>query len=255
MSKIEWTNKTWNPITGCGDEIISPGCENCYARRMAKRLAGRYGYNKKNPFKVTVHLEQLENPTLPKKPTLFFVCSMGDLFHNDVPIDAINHIFALCYYHSNHYFLMLTKRPENMKSFVISRMNRLGTHKVIQNLGLGVTVCNQDEADEKIPLLLETPAAMRFVSIEPMLEHTNVRGCLKLPFTTGVDWVICGPETGHRARPCKAEWVEDIQRKCIAVGVPFFLKSWGGKNCDRPLELKGVDRQVPDVLKKYFKEK
>lgn len=178
---IEWTDYSWNPITGCTP--ISEGCENCYARRMAQRLRGRFGYSADAPFKVTLHPDRLEEPFRWHKPRKVFVCSMGDLFHEQVPDEYIAKVWEVMSNASQHTFIVLTKRPQRMKEFI----ERLGWYihdregnpteavldkggkYTLKNVWLGVTAENQARADERIPILLGIPAEMRFVSVEPML--------------------------------------------------------------------------------------
>lgn len=168
MTKIEWADVTWNPITGCTP--ISPGCTNCYAKRMAKRLAGRCGYPGDEPFRVTLHPERLDEPLKWKKPRRVFVCSMGELFHEDVPTWMRFEVLDIVLLIKQHTFLILTKRPANMKEFFEWYYSKAGrTTETIKNLWLGVTAESQEMADERIPLLLQTPAAVRFVSVEPIL--------------------------------------------------------------------------------------
>ncbi len=189
-TKIEWTEYSWNPVTGCTP--ISEGCRNCYAARMAKRLAGRCGYPKDEPFKVTLHPERLEEPFSWRKPRRVFVCSMGDLFHPDVPEKFIYDIWDVMVKNRQHTFLILSKRPDRMKSFIervmANRMDyaymlgntpegkevRKWAQRPIQNIWLGVTAENQEQADKRIPVLLQIPAAVRFVSVEPMLGPVNL---------------------------------------------------------------------------------
>lgn len=167
-TKIEWAESSWNPITGCTK--ISPGCRNCYAERMARRLAGRCGYPANNPFKVTLHPDRLEEPLKWKKPRRVFVCSMGDLFHEDVPDEFISSIFAIMWQADWHTFLILTKRPERMREFICEYLPQFISGEISSpHIWLGVTAENQQRADERIPLLLQTPAAVRFVSVEPLL--------------------------------------------------------------------------------------
>lgn len=234
-TKIEWATKSWNPITGCTP--ISEGCANCYAARMAKRLAGRYGYPKDDPFRPgTLHEEKLQEPYHWKQPQKIFVCSMGDLFHDDVPFRLVrNVLFPMFGNGRRHTYMILTKRPERMLQCLY---DNAPDYWPLPNVWLGVTAENQRTADERIPILLQIPAAVHFVSVEPMLEpvdlnkdygwehpsepntwcHAGLYGVKKL------DWVICGPETGPRARPTRIDWVRDLQRQCHAAGVPFFDK-------------------------------
>ena len=230
-TKIEWAQESWNPVTGCTP--VSEGCENCYAARMAKRLAGRAGYPADNPFRVTLHPERLDQPAKWRKPRRIFVCSMGDLFHEDVLAGGrfgfIDKVMQVIYDYKQHIFIILTKRPENIPNW--------WAWETWPNLWLGVTAENQARADERIPILLSIPAAVRFVSIEPMLGPVDLRGKLKhylkpgVPlfsyrygFKTGLDWVILGCETGPGRRTMLPRWARDVKNQCVAAGVPFFLK-------------------------------
>lgn len=266
-TKIEWAEETWNPVTGCSP--ISEGCRNCYAERMSKRLAGRCGYPEYFPFWVTLHPDKLEQPLRWKKPRMIFVCSMGDLFHEDVPEIEIMRVFAVMADAQQHTYLVLTKRPERMKEVLTSPsiandvwlMTNTGISEdkpiwPLPNVWLGVTAENQARADERIPVLLQIPAAVRFVSIEPMLGTVNLTliggdrfgwgrtdavnglyyvranptecGCeWETQHINKLDWVICGGETGPGARPMHPDWVRSLRDQCKEAGVPFFFKSWG----------------------------
>ena len=241
MSKIEWTEKTWNPISGCTK--ISEGCKNCYAEKMANRLKamGTKGYE--NGFAVTLHRDKLDEPLKRKKPTMYFVCSMGDLFHEDVPFEFIDDVFLIMGLCPEHTFQILTKRPERMREYMLRKrpaaaivtsryikkvQEYVHSDKVSQNLPnvwLGVTAENQEQADKRIPILLDTPAALRFVSVEPMIGGINLE--IGENEHIKLDWVIVGGETGTGARPLRYEWVKDIQGQCEAANVPFFFKKWG----------------------------
>lgn len=256
-TKIEWAEKTWNPITGCSK--ISLGCNNCYAERMAKRLRGRCGYPADEPFRVALHPERLEEPMRWRKPSMVFVCSMGDLFHDDVPDEFIHRVFATIGQCPQHTFIILTKRPKRMKAFIEDYYayespsgDEQGLH-IQPNVWLGVTAENQEMADRRIPILLQTPAAVRFVSVEPMLgpvDLTNVQfdkwtrmnvleGCgittrpggmgqmLPNAFCEKLSWIIAGGETGPKARPMHPDWARSLRDQCQEVGVPFFFKQWG----------------------------
>lgn len=242
-TKIEWADETWNPITGCSP--VSAGCNNCYARRMANRLRGRHGYPADNPFKVTLHPDRLEQPLRWRKPRRVFVCSMGDLFHEDVRDYQFYQVYEVMERCSHHTFLLLTKRPEIAKA-VLTRYE--GRTWPLPNVWLGVTAEDQTAADERIPILLKIPAALRFVSVEPMLGlvdlnqiivpgdnpmeyhvsalHEQHDDCL-YDSPSQLDWVICGGESGPGARPMQPEWPRSLRDQCQAAGVPFFFKQWG----------------------------
>lgn len=269
-SKIEWTDHTWNPITGCTK--TSEGCRNCYAENMAKRFRGQDG------FKLTLHPEKLDIPLMRKKPTTYFVCSMSDLFHEDVPFEFIEKIFNTMVESPQHTFQVLTKRPERMAQFFAwwnwfdgewsgkEKYLALSHDKpFFPNIWLGVTAENQKEASHRIPILLAMPTALRFISVEPMLEAIDLNDvallrdtdsclvhcptcrrvyemknsdllCLKCgsAFITElpqIDWVICGGESGQRARPLNPLWVKNLQEQCSQANVPFFFKQWGEFTC------------------------
>lgn len=235
-TKIEWTGETWNPVTGCTK--ISTGCRNCYAERMAKRLTGRFGYPEQpSHFNVTVHGDKLDQPHHWIKPRMVFVCSMGDLFHEDVPFEVVHQVLAMCLYTDRHTFQILTKRPERMADILETVFfRRLG--EVPKNIWLGVTAENQEMADERIPWLLKIPAAVHFVSVEPMLEPVDLFGYLPQkteryistshnPDAPYIDWVICGGETGPGARSMKPLWAQMLYHQCHAANVPFFFKKPG----------------------------
>lgn len=234
-TKIEWTDETWNPITGCTK--ISEACKHCYAERMSKRLAGRCGYPTYYPFKVTLHEDKLDEPLRWKKPRQVFVCSMGDLFHEDVPIRWFYEVYKVMEQCKHHTFLVLTKRPQRMAN-VLEQFE--GRSWPLSNVWLGVTAENQQRADERIPVLLQIPAAVRFVSVEPMLGpvdlrkwmawdgfRRNIPGFIPNPNYRGLNWVICGGETGPGARPMHPDWARSLRDQCQQVGVPFFFKQWG----------------------------
>lgn len=232
-TKIDWADVVWNPVTGCTP--ASAGCQNCYAQRMAKRLAGRCGYPADEPFKVTLHPERLEEPLRWRKPRRIFVCSMGDLFHPDVPDEFIGQVFETMACARQHTFLLLTKRPGRMHRFITAYSapgGPLGNYlHNFPHIWLGVTAENQAMADERIPILLATPAAVRFVSVEPMLgpmdfEHPDNEG-YGVEVIKGLDWVILGGETGPGARPMHPQWARHVRDQCVADGVPLFFKQWG----------------------------
>ena len=255
-TKIEWTTETWNPITGCTP--ISEGCANCYAKRMANRLRGRCGYPEDDPFRVTVHEDRWETPFRWRKPRRVFVSSMGDLFHGDVPNDVLHRVFAVICQAKEHVFQVLTKRPERMRAYM-KEWGRYPTPEMmpwpVPNLWLGVTAENQARADERIPVLLDTPAAVRFVSVEPMLEGINLtqasggpkNGSVLVWFGGAPDgprihWVICGGETGPGARTMDPAWARSLRDQCGAAGVPFFFKEWAG---GREMEPGEMPREYP----------
>ena len=309
-TRIEWAHKVWNPITGCSP--VSEGCQNCYARRMANRLRGRCGYPKENPFKVTLHPERLDEPLKWRKPRKVFVCSMSDLFHPDVPFDYITQVFdVMCSWRwpnkeaerigdeslledPGHTYMVLTKRPERVQDWLqwlseywpgdspvnvnLSVEGHFGRH-----IWFGVTAENQQRADERIPVLLQIPAAVRFVSVEPMLSPVrlilarryctncnylhwsyNPAGsgfvykevyCPECGFAYGyhspegnssIDWVICGSESGQNRRPANIEWIRSLKNQCVDADVPFFLKQMEING--RLVKMPKLDGQVWDQM-------
>jgi protein gp37 len=213
-SKIEWTESTWNPVTGCSK--ISPGCKNCYAERMALRLQAAGSRNYANGFRVTLHDHILELPLRWKQPRAIFVNSMSDLFHKDVPFDFISQIFDVMHRASHHRFQILTKRSD--------RLLKLSTRLTWpQNVWMGVTVESEDYVF-RIDHLRETDAAIKFISFEPLL------GPIHEINLAGIDWVIVGGESGPKARPMKPQWAAEIRDQCVASNIPFFFKQWGGIN-------------------------
>ena len=283
-SKIEWCDATWNPVTGCTP--CSPGCERCYARTMLARHLPGMGHPG-DPGTVTFHTDRLDIPLHWRKPRRIFVCSMSDLFHEDVPDEWRDRILARAAVCRRHTMMILTKREIAMLRYIAPRAalqtraenvfemaeidgltiwdargdnpanylsvpggagdvsNRMAwPHWPLPNVWLGVTVCNQAEADAKIPLLLDTPAALRFVSVEPMLGPVDVERWVLSDYDKAahepqlltprggfthrkLDWVICGEETGPGARKMKADWAGSLRDQCAAAGVPFFFKGWG----------------------------
>jgi protein gp37 len=271
MTKIEWTEKTWNPIIGCSK--ISPGCQNCYAEKMAGRLS-MIEMKKTPPKKIedwaypkvvsgyrgkgiwsgkTAFVESaLEKPLHWKKPSMIFVCSMSDLFHESVSDEWILSVFDIIKSCPQHTFQVLTKRPERMKEFYRKHwpvISKDGNY-IPDNLWLGVTAENQEMATKRIPVLLSIPAAVRFVSVEPMLARMNLAPYLPeadpniWPYESQaeyisriarddkskLDWVIVGAETGHSRRPCKQEWIDDAVEQCEESGVPVFVKKINDEN-------------------------
>jgi protein gp37 len=213
-SKIEWTESTWNPVTGCTK--ISIGCRNCYAERFALRLQAAGSRNYANGFQVTLHPHVLKMPLRWRQPRTIFVNSMGDLFHRGVDSDFICKVFAVMVEASHHRFQVLTKRSR--------RLLQLSAELPWpQNVWMGVTVENA-ECAFRIDHLRQTPAAIKFISFEPLL------GPVPNVDLEGIDWVIVGGESGPGARPMQAEWATDVRDQCLAAGVPFFFKQWGGVN-------------------------
>lgn len=309
-NKIGWCDQTWNPIIGC--DKISDACKECYAEKMAGRLCrmkSTYYYLNVIDYDINPHGEittkgwngkthlvesALQKPLKRKNPTKYFVCSMGDLFHESVDFDWIDKVMAIIARSKQHTFQILTKRPKRMKEyFNDSDRNRLIHNQncnigkpvnhfnwPLENLWLGITVENQKRANERIPILLEIPAKVRFVSIEPMLGeiilsvlkdtqdgvtgfYNVLRGysCHESYHVSRkddiykeipkLDWVICGGETGQNARPMKREWVENLLNQCKSANIPFFFKSWG--TCQ---EFKGLKKLSASHLidSKEYKE-
>ena len=216
-SKIEWTECTWNPVTGCSK--ISPGCLHCYAERMARRLQAMGQRNYRNGFEVTLHPDMLELPLKWKRSRSIFVNSMSDLFHEEVPLDFIKRTFAVMAQARQHRFQVLTKRAERLAE-VAGQLNWP------ENVWMGVTVENKDYL-ERIDHLRRVPARIKFLSIEPLLSG--------IPYLNleGIDWVIVGGESGPGARPMREEWAVEVRDHCLRQGVPFFFKQWGGVNKKR----------------------
>ena len=262
-TKIEWTDATWNPVTGCS--VVSPGCTNCYAMKLAgtrmHHHSSRQGLtvpSKAGPVwngEVRFNEQWLDQPLRWKRPRMIFVCAHGDLFHENVPDAWIDQVFAVMALCPQHTFQVLTKRAERMRAYVEGlwpRRERLGDlmgkmggaerkgwyapecdgkrgwvgiHTPLPNVWLGISAEDQQRADERIPHLLATPAAVRFVSLEPLLGaiHVGLGKCAG----ASIDWVIVGGESGPRARPMHPDWVRSLRDQCAAAGVAFFFKQWG----------------------------
>lgn len=267
-----YTGETWNPIIGCSK--VSEGCKNCYAERMSGRLANMqsqvdsYGnivewdFDAKPDdvkpmpkFNGETYLvkSQFNKPPHWKRPRMVFVCSMGDLFHKSIPYTWIDKVFDVITENPQHLFIILTKRPKNALNFfrhvglniknagldsVPSQSNNLLDYvDAIPNLWLGVTAENQKTADRRIPTLLQIPAAVKFVSVEPMLGPVDIKTWLYPPadgyieemerYHEYLDWVICGGESGPGARPMHQAWMRDLKKQCNDAGTPFFFKQWG----------------------------
>lgn len=305
-TKIEWAEETWNPVTGCSP--VSEGCRNCYAKRMAQRLRGRCGYPEDEPFKVTFHPNQLRQPSRWKKPRRVFVCSMGDLFHDDVPERWISAVFLAMQKAKKHTFLILTKRPERMAEFLdrwghcdndypedrgflsadcsagkplgYGHYRREGRQRdPLSNVWLGVTAENQEQADRRIPILLSIPAAVRFVSVEPMLGPVDIeeyfpkydyrpmygyyREFLRMQriesdgkpvlINPGIDWVICGGESGPGARPMHPDWARCLKDQCQTAGVSFYFKQHGEwRECEPPDQWDSARYKITDAHRVHF---
>ena len=264
-TSIEWTDRVWNPVTGCTK--VSAGCKNCYAETIADRFwatqypdgvpTGRHDAGGNAPemrprrfTDVWTHDDRLRDPLSWRKPARVFVNSMSDLFHEDVPDEFIDRVFAVMHLAERHVFQALTKRPERMLAYVSSRPRDAakpdqvviatelgeGHYSVpwpLPNVWLGVSVEDQPRADERIPLLLQTPAAVRFISAEPLLGPVDLSPWLLVETIGGVelerwlDWVIVGGESGPGARPCNLEWIRSIVEQCHSANVKCFVKQLG----------------------------
>ena len=212
LSKIEWTETTWNPVTGCTK--ISHGCKRCYAERMSKRLQAMGMEKYRQGFEVAVHESVLREPFKWKKPSLVFVNSMSDLFHKAVPSEYVKSVFDVMNQSPQHTFQVLTKRP--------GRVNQLGGRlNWTPNIWLGTSI-ESEKWLRRLDLLKATGAHTKFLSLEPLL------GPLPELDVSGIDWVIVGGESGPGARPMNAEWVREIRDNCLSSDIPFFFKQWGG---------------------------
>jgi protein gp37 len=211
-SSIEWTEATWNPVTGCTK--ISAGCKNCYAERMARRLQAMGQPNYRNGFRLTLHEQALDLPRRWRKPQVVFVNSMSDLFHRDVPLAFLQRVFAVMQETARHRFQVLTKRADRLRALA-------PLLAWPDNVWMGVSV-ESDDHRGRIDDLRATPAAVKFLSLEPLL------GPLPALDLHGIDWVIVGGESGPRARPMDPAWVRELRDHCVAARVPFFFKQWGG---------------------------
>jgi len=234
VSKIEWTESTWNPVTGCTK--ISAGCKHCYAERMAKRLQAMGQPNYASGFELTLHEKVIGLPLMWKKPQTIFVNSMSDLFHEDVPVEFIQKVFQIMVQAHWHRFQILTKRSDRL----LELNPKLSWNF---NIWMGVSVENQ-EYTLRVDHLRKVGAKIKFISFEPLLgpiPDLNLRG---------IDWVIVGGESGHQARPMDASWAVDIRNQCQKMKVPFFFKQWGGssrKKTGRKLEGRTWD-EIPEAV-------
>ncbi len=271
-TKIEWSQATWNPVTGCTK--VSEGCDHCYAEMIAHRFAGTKAYP--NEFGVTLRPERLDQPLRWRKPRRIFVNSMSDLFHDDVPNDYIARVWAVMAEARQHTFQILTKRPGRMRSLLRSATfwaafwaagvhDRTGldvSSSPLSNVWLGVSVENQKWADVRIPVLLDTPAAVRFLSCEPLLGPVDLAWREDGPdgeasFPAGIDWVIVGGESGPGARPMHPDWARSLRDQCQNAGVPFFMKQtgtvlarqWGigGNGADQTVWPEHFPQEYPNV--------
>jgi protein gp37 len=267
-SGIEWTDATWNPVTGCTK--VSPGCDHCYAATFAERWRGVPGHHFENGFDLTLRPDKLTLPMSWRAPRRIFVNSMSDLFHADVPEDYIASVFAVMAATPQHTYQVLTKRHARMRALlrspdftrrVTDHLAILARHRdggqpvmdpialawPLPNVWLGVSVEDQRWADIRVPVLLDTPAAVRFLSCEPLLGRLDLGRWLGIEHydsfgwgeellaalagrvgpAGGLHWVIVGGESGHRARPMDPEWVRDLREQCQAARVPFLFKQWG----------------------------
>lgn len=253
-SKIEWTDRSWNPVRGCS--LVSSGCESCYAMKQAHRFSGKgqpyEGLTELGPHgarwtgQIRLVPEVLDQPLKIKKPQKIFVNSMSDLFHEDVPDEFIGKVFCAMETAKQHSFQVLTKRARRMQALLknppMSFPATMVAGGVLQHVLLGVSVEDQKTADERIPILLQTPATVRWISAEPLLGAVELeeKGWLFPVYGAGsaldlstrlqrprLDWVIVGGESGQKARPMHPQWVRSIRDQCQAAGVPFFMKQWG----------------------------
>ena len=233
---IEWTDATWNPVTGCTK--VSAGCDHCYAETLAERFRGTRGHYYENGFDVQARPDKLSLPLTWRKPKRIFVNSMSDLFHDDVHDDYIARVFAVMARCSQHTFQVLTKRHARMRSLLSSRKFSRFVEELtpstsplvgmwpLPNVWLGVSTENQQWANIRIPALLDTPAAVRFISAEPLLGPIDLYK-LWLPEGPELNWVIVGGESGRGARPMHPDWARSLRNQCAAAGVNFLFKQWG----------------------------
>ena len=236
-TKIEWTEKTWNPVTGCTK--VSQGCKHCYAEVMHER------FNMPGSFKnVTCHEDRLTIPIKWKKPSLIFVCSMADLFHESVPFEFIDEVFYVMAGCAQHTFQVLTKRPERMRQYFMHVAEMFDQISLefgpLSNVWIGVSVEDQKAADERIPILLQVPAAVRWLSCEPLLGEVNI-----LKRLSGIDWIVVGGESGHGARRMDPDWVRQVHGQCVMTNTPFFFKQWGEYDeAELVAEIQGLARLI-----------
>jgi protein gp37 len=215
-SAIEWTDATWNPVTGCTK--ITAGCKNCYAERFSERFRGVKGHPFESGFDLTLRPERIEQPLFWRRPRMIFVNSMSDVFHKDVPRTFIDRVFCTMEKADHHVFQVLTKRSSLMRDYLRSRY---GDGKAPGHIWLGVSV-EDAESKARINHLRQAPASVRFISAEPLI------GPIGTVDLSGIHWVIAGGESGPGARPMASEWAREVRDLCAAQGVAFFFKQWGG---------------------------
>jgi protein gp37 len=218
-TKHNWWDNSWNLVTGC--TRVSAACDHCYARRTAEtRLRGKYGYPADEPFRVTVHPDKFDAPLHWRKPRRIFVCSMGDLFHPEVPIKVHDRVLVAAYLARQHTFLLCTKRPERITETWAETQSRCGwVTEVVQNIHLGTTVEHQDTVD-RIGHLLDTPAAVHWISFEPLLGPV----CVPELYWGRLTWIVIGCETGTKRRPCNLDWVKSLVYRARNLHIPIWVK-------------------------------
>ncbi|WP_461517783.1 DUF5131 family protein [Porticoccus sp.] len=231
MSKIEWTEQTWNPVTGCTK--VSPGCKHCYAETMARRLQAMGAPGYENGFQLSLLPERLNQPLQRRKPTMYFVNSMSDLFQDGVPDAFIDQVMDVIRATPQHTYQILTKRSASMRDY-------FATRPVPDNAWLGVSVEDRQYGKPRIADLLAIKAKTRFLSIEPLLEDL---GKLHL---RGIHWVIVGGESGAGARPMREVWAINIRNQCLNAGVDFFFKQWGAWGADGQHRTKKANGRLLD---------
>jgi len=233
-TSIEWTNATWNPVTGCTK--ISPGCDNCYAARFSERFRGVPNHPFESGFDLVLRPERLSQPLRWKKPQMIFVNSMSDLFHKAIPLSFIDSVFNVMETASWHVFQVLTKRSTLLRRYINQRYSAIACPR---HIWLGVSV-EGEQQKSRIRHLQDANALVRFLSIEPLISPVG-----SLPLE-GIHWVIVGGESGPRARRLDPQWVRSVRDQCSALGVPFFFKQWGGRTP------KAGGRSLDDVLWSQF---
>ncbi|HUP62721.1 MAG TPA: phage Gp37/Gp68 family protein [Thermoanaerobaculia bacterium] len=216
-SRIEWTDATWNPVRGCTK--VSPGCKHCYAERFAERFRGVSGHPFEQGFDLRLVPEKIDQPLSWRRPRKIFVNSMSDLFHDDVPADFISRVARTMLRADWHVFQVLTKRSMRMRDLLSTSLSDVA---MMSHIWWGTSVEDRKHGIPRIGHLQDSPARVRFLSVEPLLEDL---GTIDL---RGISWVIVGGESGPRARPMKREWVLRLLDQCESAGVPFFFKQWGG---------------------------